>query len=260
MAKLFKDFNKDTKDLLSKNYQEAGSWKVESKGKAGDKTWVINPTADAKGISVDVDYNMKEYNLKTKTNLASNGNVKPKITWEQKGHKVETTVMSLSADAKFEIVYEGVLGDLAAYDKVTRDGCEAGVSYPVGPIAVGGSANFAFGKGLKSWSAGARWAQDGRVVNFTTTGLKTFTTGVYSPLVVAGHKAVVAAQIDCGGGKFKATVGTEAALCCFKLRVKATNAGDVSFAVIKEFADKWKAAVSMNLNECCKFGVLLTRE
>lgn len=271
MAKQFKDFNKEAKDLLTKNYPAAGTWKIEAKEKGGDRTFVLSPTADWKGASkaslaVDIDYNMKEYALKTKTNVNANGNVKPKVTYDCcPGHKIEATLNSLSADSDFEITYEGAVAGALVYDKVTKTQAEAQLAYPVGPVVVGASVVFAYEKGLKSWGVGARYSDKMFTASLVTKDLKTYTTAVYAPLSISGNKILVGAQVDCGHNKCDVTVGAEANLACCcgidaKLRVKATQAGAVSLSVIRKFVNNWTATIAVEVKDVTKFGVQLTRE
>lgn len=271
MAKHFKDFTKEAKDLLSKNYAAPEAWKIESKEKGPDRTFVLSPVADFKApnkgvLSVDVDYNLKDLKLKTKTNITSTGAVKPKVTYDfAPNQKVEATLMQLSAQSDFEIVYEGVVQGAMFYDKVTKTRAEGAVAYPVIPaLTVGGSLTWSLKESqLESWSVGARYVDPRAIVSLVAKDLKTFTTAVYVP-VPATCKALLSAITTCGNGVFSFEVGAEGKLNELgfdaTVRAKVNQKGEVSFALIKKFVGNWTAAVSTTTKDVTKFGVQLTRE
>lgn len=270
MSKQFKDFNKEAKDLIGKNFPAAGSWKVEAKEKAADKTVTVSTVAEAnaKGasISADVDYNMKEFSLDTKTTFTHDGKIKPKVTYKPaKGHKIEASLKALSADADFDIVYEGDLSGALVTDKINKKSAEVQVAYPVlANLSVGASATYAFSKGLAGWSAGARFTQNGIVGSVVTKDLKTYTTGVFFPVKLSCCTVKTAVQTDCGNGKCDIVAAAEAPLSCINVpltaRVKVTK--DMAWAVsaLAKLANGWTAIVSVQSKDCCKVGVQLTRE
>eukprot|EP00672_Neobodo_designis_P021789 CAMPEP_0174830288 /NCGR_PEP_ID=MMETSP1114-20130205/2432_1 /TAXON_ID=312471 /ORGANISM="Neobodo designis, Strain CCAP 1951/1" /LENGTH=270 /DNA_ID=CAMNT_0016064079 /DNA_START=61 /DNA_END=873 /DNA_ORIENTATION=+ len=270
MAKQFKDFNKEAKDLLTKNFPAGGSWKFEAKEKAADKTVTVSTTAEyakAAALSADVDYNMKEFQLDTKTTFTHDGAVKPKITYKPAaGHKIEASLKGLSVDADFEIVYEGNLSGALVMDKITKKQGEVQVAYAVGNVAVGAGATYAFAKGLAGWSAGVRFVQAGITGSVVTKDAKTYTTGLYYPLKLSCCTVKTAVQVDCGHDKCNVVVGAEAPLnCCnLPLTVRAKVAQDMTFAVslIKKLANNWTAVVSVQYKKdgLSKAGVQLTRE
>jgi len=267
--KLFKDFNKDTKDLLTKQFVAAGEWKFESKIKPEDSTFILNPGFEAKGakapvVTVDVDYNVKELGLKTKTTLYNQGSIKPKVTYEKGCLKAELTVDNIvaAADSAVELTLEGVcpLTGSSLFSKTTKKATEGQISYAAGPITVGAGVVVGFGKGLEKWSAGARGTYQGFIVNVTTAQLKTYTTGVYAPVKIGDFNVKVGAQVDCGHEQFNLTAGLETAFKDVTIKAKATQACDVTVALVRKFADKYTAAVTLNLASIPKFGLTLTRE
>lgn len=267
MAKHFKDFNKEVKDFLTKNYEKSGEWKIENKTKCTeDKTLWVNPKADAKGISVDVEFNVKEYNIKTKTNV-SNGKVAPKVTYECCDHKVDVGVDKLASDAKYEVEYEGTVAGAKLYDKLTPKDFTCGVGYKVAKFCqVGASATIALpSPKLSTYSFGARYLDDdGRQLTLLAKDLKHYTTGAIFPLPeIAGVKAKLGAQVDCGHKEFTYAVGLEFPCLLVKdatWKLKVNEKMEASAALLLKLNDKWKAAISTTCAECCKFGVSFTRE
>ena len=270
MAKQFKDFNKEAKDLLTKNYPVGGTWKFEAKEKAADRTPTVSTTADwsAKGanLSADLEYNMKEFALDTKTTFTQDGAVKPKITYKPAaGHKVEASLKGLSADADFEIVYEGNLSGALVMDKITKKAAEVQVAYAVSNFSVGAGATYAFNKGLAGWSAGVRFVQAGITGSVVTKDAKTYTTGLYYPLKLSCCTVKTAVQVDCGNGKSNVVVGAEAPLACcnlpLTLRAKVAQDASCAVSVIKKLANNWTAVLSVQYKgSVSKVGVQLTRE
>jgi hypothetical protein len=88
----FRDFNKDVKELLIKNYSKPGNWSLESKLKGGDI--VVNPKADNKGVNVDVEFKCPR-GVDVKVNANGNGDIKPNVTYKKDGHKVELAFKAL---------------------------------------------------------------------------------------------------------------------------------------------------------------------
>jgi hypothetical protein len=273
-TKQFKDFSKESKDLLTKNFPVPGSWKVEVKGKGGDREPILSQvnaiySEKVKGIDVDVDYNLKQFNLKTKTNVNAAGIIKPKVTYEPAvGHKVEATLNSLSVDSDFELAYEGEFAaGVAVHDKVTKKGGMIQAAYPLGNVTVGASVAYAFQSGLINWAAGFRYADKNLTAGFSTTDLKTYNTHVFFPFTcpLTGCKLLSAAAVDCGHNKWSGAATVEAPLECLGLpktsaRVKLTNDLAATVSLITKVAQNWTAVVTVNVQNVTKFGVQLTRE
>ena len=249
----FGDFNKETKDLLTKNYAEKGAWKVESKGKGPEKTCIFNPTAaSGKGISMDVEFNMKPF--KTKTNITEAGVVKPKVTYEAKPHKVEASVVCCAPSGKgkgaFDALYEFKNDKVLAsfkYD-ATKGNVEHFNSVAVGSgLSLGSGVTYNLEKPdvAKNWNFGVYYAAHGLVANFTTKALNSWTVGATAPVncPLTGKKINAAFQID---NNLKWTAGGEGP--CFscpdaKLRLKVNQDFTVGFAWIRKVAGGWKAAI-----------------
>lgn len=258
MAPLFKDFAKDAKDLVEKNYTDAGAWKVESKYKGGDCDVFINPQVSHGEVSVDVEYNCKTYGLKTKTSVSKKG-FDPTVTYEKDGHKVEVVVH------KHEVSYEFKSGALTVNDKLSAAAVSAGVAYDVAAgVTVGAEVEYDLkGHALQSWSAGALYKSTLFTAAVTTRALKHYVTGVVVPVDVAAIpnlKFVVFS--DCSHTGTKVNVGTE--FGCpfgtgFTLRAKVDKSLKVSFAAIRKFADGWKAAFSFD-STFKGVGVYIVRE
>lgn len=265
----FGDFNKETKDLLTKNYTEKSAWKVESKNKGPEKTFIWNPTAaSGKGISLDVEYNAKP--IKTKTNITEKGVIKPKVTYEAKPHKVEGSVTLNAGEGKgmpFDATYEFKNSQVVA--NVKYDSAKGNVehfnSVSVGSgISVGSGLTYNLNKPdiAKNWNFGVYYAANGLVANFTTTALSKWTVGANYPLNISGTKINTAFQLD---NKFAWTLGGEGP--CFncpdaKLRLKVNQDFTVGFAWIRKVAGGWKAAIGGDVKTDGKvqWGTTLTLE
>jgi hypothetical protein len=253
----YKDFNKEPKDLLTKNFQDAAKWKVESKFKGPKDTVYVNPQASNDGVNVDVEYNLSSCPTKLKLNV--NPDLKAKLTTTYEGFgKLEASV----TDAlDYEVSFENKFGDISVNDKLTKKAFEAGLAFAAAKFcSVGAGIVYNLEKSALAWSAGARYSQKGLIVDVVTNNLQTYTTGVQVQQKVAGKDLTVAAQVDCGKG-FKGTVGVEmACILCAKntVRIRVDNSMKWALVYIAKLSDNWKAAVSVDAK--LKPGVLLTRE
>ena len=243
----YKDFNKDVKDLLTKNFSEEGKWKVETKFKGGKDTLFVNPQGTNAGLSVDVEYNPSCCGAKVKVNVAPKNALKLTASYEDKGHKVEVVT---DKDLAYEVSYEGKVAGFALNDKLTGKEVDAGVSYGVAKhCQVGAGVTFGLKDSSLKWSAGARYADAGRLVTLQTFQLQKYLTGVYLPLTVLGKKATVGAQVDCGHNAFAVTAGLEIPCILFpnnNLRVRVTDKLAWAAAYIAKFPNSWKAAISVD--------------
>lgn len=253
----YKDFNKEPKDLLTKNFQDAAKWKVESKFKGPKDVVYVNPQASNDGVNVDVEYNVSSCATKLKLNV--NPDLKTKLTTTYEGFgKLEAAV----TDAlDYEVSFENKFGNIAVNDKLTKKAFEGGVSFAAAKAcSVGAGIVYNLEKSALTWSAGARYAQKGVIVDVVTNNLQTYTTGLQFQQKIADRDVTIAAQVDCGKG-FKGTVGVETAcLLCNKntVRVRVDNAAKWALVYIAKLSDNWKAAVSIDAK--LKPGLLLTRE
>lgn len=244
----FKDFNKDVKDLLTKNYTDAGVWKAEGKLKGPKDQLFINVNgASAGAVNIDAEYNPSGCGAKVKVNVDPALAWKLTASYEEKGHKVEVVT---DKAFNYEVSYDGKLAGVAINEKLTTKGVEGGVSYGVAKhCEVGAGVNYSFKNSSLSWVLGARYACNKYLVNLQTTQLQKYLTGLSLPVNVAGKTATVAAQVECGKGAFAATVGGE--LPCFlvpgnALRVRVTDKLAWSVAYIAKLPNSIKAAVSFD--------------
>lgn len=256
---LFKDFRKDVKDLLTKNYTDAGTWKLESKFKGPKDTVFINPQAGPKGVALDVEYTLSACPTKLKLNLTPACDAKLTATYDEKGQKAEVVVEKTGA---FEAVLEGKVATASINTKFTAKAAEFGVAVPtISNLALGAGATYAFAGSAVNWTAGARWSDSRFTLSVLTAGLKTYTTSLLVPVAIQGFKETLAAEVECGGGNFKWTVGADmACILCNKntLRLRVDNNFKWALAYVAKFADGWKAAVTVDA--ALKPGLTLTHE
>eukprot|EP00742_Colponemidia_sp_Colp-10_P012076 GILJ01013506.1.p1 GENE.GILJ01013506.1~~GILJ01013506.1.p1 ORF type:complete len:263 (-),score=80.07 GILJ01013506.1:174-962(-) len=254
---LFKDFHKETSDLLSKYYLTGGKWKVESKLKGGKDTVFVNPTATNDGVSADVEYKSSAQPISVKANVAPSGVKKVTVTYEQGIHKVEVA-SDIKGDAP-EISYEQKNAKFTVSDKLTKKNAEAFASYKATDfLTVGAGATYAYSTKALGYKVNARFAQKGLIAD-VATDLKTISTGISYPLIVANKKVATAAEIVYGIDKkdLKAVAGAE--ISCFvfpknALRFKVDNKLNAAVAYIAKLPG-WTAAISTTQD--LKFGLNL---
>jgi hypothetical protein len=271
MPVYYKDFDKDVKDLLTKQFvgKDGPVWKVESKVKGPKDQVYINPIADGKGVTVDVQYDCGTCGLKTKANVDSNLNIKPKFTYEVGAHKIEASTTSDVRDLNYEVTYDMKEKGYSGSIKVTPRNLEGAAVISVAHHCVVGfgAVHDLTGKAALSWSLGTRYNMQGAIVHALTTALKTYDVGVLKTVNLIGQPCTVAAQYK-HSAKPEIIVGLETAcvLCpmigihgnVLKLRVNSNL--NVGVAIIRKFADNWKAALSYEYGPKVQFGLLLTRE
>lgn len=267
---LFKDFNKTAKDLLTKNYQT--SWKLESKYKAADQALTVNPVADKDGVAVNIEYADKAAGVKGKFNVKEDLSVKPTVTYEKSGHKVELTITAPKVDTDFELTYEGQcpMTGSGLYMKATKGSVTDSISYNVtSDVTLGAGAAFDFkSKTLKDWSLGARYLVPACkcVVSFTTSRLTTFNFSAVGPVPVEvrGKKMIAAlsADFDKSFSDPVVTAGVEVpcpllSFSTLKAKVNNKMQATVSFLLA---TGSWKTAISADVASKPKVGVLITCE
>jgi len=255
----YKDFNKDIKDLLTKNYIDGGKWKIESKFKGPKDTLFINPQGGNSGVSADIEYNPSSCGAKLKLN------VNPALAWkltasfEEKGHKVEVVT---DKDLSYEVSYDGKVAGFAISEKLTTKEIDSGIAYAVAKhCSVGAGATVSLKDNSLKWSAGARYSDAGRLFTVQTVQLQKYLTGVSLPLTVAGKKFTAAAQVECAKGTFGATVGIDHPCCLVPgavARVRVTDKLAWAVAYLVKLPDNWKAAISIDAS--LKPGLTLTHE
>jgi len=264
----FKDFDKDVKDLLTKQYGTA--WKIESKFKGPKDTVFINPQADSKGVNVDVEYECANTGAKIKTNVNSNLAIKPKVTYENGAHKVEASTTGDVRDLDYELNYELKEKGFAAGLKLTKKAVDASAVVSVAHhCVVGGGVTYDLsGKAPLGYTLGARYNAKGTILNLSTAALKSFSIGALKGLTIAGQDATVASQVTYSSTKTDVVVGLEIPCLLspetstWKLRVNSQL--NVAVALIRKFGDSWKAALSYEYvqknNNALQFGLQLIRE
>lgn len=258
---LFKDFHKETSDLLSKFHMGAGKWKVESKLKGAKDTIFVNPTATNDGVTADVEYKMSAQPVAIKATVAPAGIKKVTATYDQGFQKFEVAT-DLKCDAP-EISYERKNAQFTTNEKITKKAVEAFASFKATDfLFVGAGASYTYSTKAISYQIRARFAQKGLIADVATADLKSFTTGVSYPLLVAGKKVSTAAEAIYNVDKkdLKITTGAETSCHFFgknSLRVKVDSKKNASVAYIARLPG-WTAAVSATQN--CQFGLNLVLE
>jgi hypothetical protein len=254
----FKDFNKDVKDMLTKNYTDAGVWKAEGKLKGPKDQLFINVNGSST-VNVDAEYNPSCCGAKVKVNVDPSLAWKVTASYEEKGHKVEVVT---DKALNYEVSYDGKLAGVAINEKLTKKGVECGVAYGVAKhCEVGAGVNYSFKESALKWTLGARYACCKYLVSIQTTQLEKYLTGLSLPVNFAGKTATVAAQVECGKGAFAATVGTEIPCPLLPgnaLRVRVTDKLAWSAAYIAKLPNSIKAAISVDAK--LKPGLTVTSE
>lgn len=258
----YKDFDKDVKDLLNKQYGSA--WKIESKFKGPkDSVW-INPMADSKGVTVDVEYDCSKTGLKLKASVNPELTVKPKVTYEVGGNKVEVSTQSDVRNLDYEVNYELKEKGFAASANLTKKAVKASAVVSVAHHCVVGAdvTHDLSGKNALGYTLGSRYNAKGTILNASTSAFKSFSVGVYKGLNIANKNVTTGAIVTYPNPKIQ--VGAEMpCLICPDQQVKFRINSDLQYAVavIRKFGDNWKAALSWeSTSKCCQFGLQLTRE
>ncbi|KAG5512121.1 hypothetical protein JKF63_07586 [Porcisia hertigi] len=270
---LFKDYNKATKDLLTKNFPAAGSWVMECKYKGPKDTFFINPKATSTGkVSADIEYV-----------AACNGGVKvtvtPDIMREIKatahytihGHKLEVALQRAKDKYRYEISHETCVAlskRASINEKITPENVELGMGVDVAPnCQVGCGAVYDIAAKACNWNVGCRYAQKGWEVAIRTNRCRTYHTSASLPFsfMLRGNKCTVraAVEVECGSTRREKGIAAVAGLesTCPALpanTIKARVDRDMNWALayIAKLADGWTACVSMDRN--MKIGVLMT--
>jgi len=269
MPVLFKDLEKEASDQLTKQFigKDGTTWKVESKYKGAWDTLFINPQADGRGVTVDVEYNVKAANLKTKTNVSTALVIKPKVTIENGAHKVEVSTKGDVRDFDYEATYELKEKTFAANVKVTPKAAEGFATVSVAHhCVVGGGIDYDLTGGAKSplaWAAGARYNRPGTTASLITRNLQTFSVALRQKFDLFGKEAHAAALVAQSKSGLEYAFGLEHG--CFlgtgsHLKFRINNKYAIGAAIVKDFGDGWKAALGWESTNLDKFGLLLTRE
>lgn len=255
----FKDYGKEVKDLLSKNYQSAGAWKLESKTKGKPGQLIVNPNASNDGINADFEYKLTDYPASFKVNLNPKFETKLTTTYTRPDiGKIEATVDSERA---VTTAYEGKHGKVAVNATGTKSAVSGGLSFGANEnLALGAGATYNIDSRAINWTAGARYFQDGAIAAVTTADLKTYQTSVQYPFKFSDYSGTVAASVECGSGKFAATAGLEIPCVLIKgnrVRVRVNNNRKWAASYIYDLKN-WTASVT--IDDSLKPGLLFTYE
>ncbi|KPA74951.1 putative mitochondrial voltage-dependent anion-selective channel [Leptomonas pyrrhocoris] len=170
MATLYKDYSKDTKDLLTKNFSAAGDWKIENKAKATKGNYAVGTASNARGdVTVDVEGLTADGACYGKLSLTPKElhDIKASLRAENyRGNKVEAILTKKGASLKdfsFEVNHETLQplanGRLRVNDKVTDKAVELGLSIAaVDGVQLGCGATYNFKAQTCNWSAACRAA------------------------------------------------------------------------------------------------------
>jgi hypothetical protein len=273
---LFKDFNKDVKDLLTKNLN-VNEWKLEFKSKAPLDQLFVVPIVENGVMSLDAHFNCTQTGLQTKTRISQDCVFKPEITYDSGDHKLKLkqgglkcpcsgdgTVIKGGVTTEYEYNANGLsLNDEIAWS--SKPVITAGAAYEIAPKAfVGLGLTFDLGKSaLTKWSAGARYTHDGWLqVNATYDNKGVVTVGALETFgeVLCAKNVKVATQFATDGSGL--TVGTEFFCTVTQGTVRTRwsqkcNGVVVSWA--KTLAQNWRFAV--NYDVCKKnYGLVITRD
>jgi len=196
--------------------------------------------------------------------------VKPKVTFEHGGNKVEVSTLGDVRDLDYEVNYELKEKGYAASAKLTKKAVDASAVVSVAHHCVVGAGvtHDLSGKNALSYTLGTRYNAQGAIFNFSTQALKSFTIGALKGLTISGRKVTVAAEVKLNGGKTSVVAGTEfPCLLCPEsntIKVRVNSQLDVAVAVTRKFADSWKASLGWEYTQTstnfCQFGLQLVRE
>jgi hypothetical protein len=268
-AVLVKDFNKSSKDMLTKNFQAGGAWKVESKLKPAQKEITINPVADTKSVVVNVEWADKSLGLTSKVAVSPDMTIVPTITYTKNGHKVESKLAK-----NFEVTYEGALAGLALYAKVNQKAVSDAVSYKVNDaLTVGVSSDFSVAeKKISGYAVAVQYKMPvvSKPLVTLSTNFKKFDLSATAalPVIVKGKNVMgtVAASIDLAKFKASKEIAIDAAVeskCLFvpgaTIKAKINNKLDAAIAYVVD-TGAWKVALSSALSKKPQVGLLVTRE
>lgn len=278
----FKDYNKETKDLLTKNTAEGKKaapgqfpstiWKVESKLKpTSANPVVVNPIGDEKGVTANVEFIVDQVpGLKGKLTLKPNEcPTKPTVTYGFSGKKVEASLDSCKSIGGYEVTYEDKQKAYALIAKLDSKKVNAETSIPVASgVEVGVSVDLALATKAVSVSGGVRYqCCKNTIFNLTTAQGNKFVLGATAPIPgveLAGKNVTAAVQVDFERSKnafdlaagFAGQVPSCPCNSSFKFKINKNLA--MSFSHFVELAG-WKVASTFDVKDK-KVGVVVTRE
>lgn len=267
----YKDFGKETKDLLTKNVAEgkpnkedkgfpAPVWKVESKLKVKKGCVVVNPVADSKSVSANVEYSCCD-GVKVKLNVKPDYKAwKPTASYEVSGRKVEVSTASITQFAVGDVTVEDKQKSYAAIVKVSRDDkgdvkANVEAAAPIIPdVSAGASLELPLTGAKKyntsKWSAGLRYQPcKSTVFGFGLSALDSvdiFGTGAVPSFQLEGKPVNVGAVVTVKRDKsWGAVVGATGKVpmcpCGSDWKVKVDSRSNVSVSQIMACSG-WKVS------------------
>nr|CCD13835.1 unnamed protein product [Trypanosoma congolense IL3000] len=259
---LYKDFHKDAKDLLTKNYSSSGKWKLESKFEGPKDRLIVNPTVTSDGVlTTDLEYSVSKCGAAFKASyLPTTSDITGTVTYQRRDHKVEGVA---SKGGKYEVSHEGnIHGLVSVHEKLTNNLLEVGLSTAVAPhCSVGcGAAYRLDGKSGCDWTAACRYARPGYTAAVRTNKLLTYTTSVTARVPECPHRVVLGAEVVCGRGQaWTGVLGVEVDCLVVKgnvLKARLNKELDWAFSYIAKLVDNWSVAVTVDKR--LKPGFLIT--
>ncbi|KAK7199010.1 voltage-dependent anion-selective channel [Novymonas esmeraldas] len=191
MATLYKDFSKDSKDLLTKNFTNGGDWKIENKAKAAKGDYAVATTSTARGdVTVEVEgltrdgaaygklsFTPKDLNDVKATVRAENFmNYRIEAIIAHKGATLSDTTIELNS----QTVKPFANGRVSVHDKLTQRALEVALSVAaVEGVQLGCGTKYDLKSQTLGWTAGCRLAaRNGIIVTAQTDQLRSYTADV----------------------------------------------------------------------------------
>jgi hypothetical protein len=281
MATLFKDFDREVNDLLTKNVKAPGTWGLETKNKPLDRQIVVNPKYDSKavsasdnGLALEVLFNDDKNKLETTTKIHSNLQVDPKVVYKGiscQRFEVSTVNAAELCPGNLTAEYQGNSNDKgAAWNLLySQRSFKAGLTacIPNTPLQIGGTACFCLeSKSISGWAVGAR----GNSAKHSVTGAVTLAndkvglTAMHSHTIKDMHvKFGAAVNVACANKAVcvKAAAEFEDPFKIVDLvRVMCTNSCAVTVTVAKTVANNWTAYLTVAKGPCFNVGVSIVHE
>lgn len=276
MTTLYKDFGKDSKDLIQKNVNSAGVWKIEQKAKARKGDYAVATNANSKGdISVDVEYaSVAGGNVKISLTPKDLKDIKATLQAENyRGHKLEA-IVSHKGDALKDWTVEVTQQTVQALvgnrvhvnSSLNAKAADVGVSVGLGRgVYVGGGCTLDRKSKTCAWTTGCRWVPaTGSMVSLRMQGCQSILGDVMAPLKLhANFQPVVAVQAiyNTRSKSWTAVAGVETKCksllpnASVKARVNERLEWVVSY--VAKLNGNWTLSVSLDKNR--KTGLTLTQ-
>ncbi|KAG5488192.1 hypothetical protein LSCM4_08171 [Leishmania orientalis] len=191
MPTLYKDYNKGSKELLTKHFAKGGEWRIENKGSALKGSYAITTTSKTgDDVSIDVEGVSESGACYGKLTFTPRdfSDIKATVRIEDlHNHRVEANIQhkgpslcAISAEVSHQTV-RPVAGDrLSINDKFTQKTVELALSMAaVDGLQVGCGTTYDLKSKTVEWAAGCRLeAKKGLVLTAQTTQLRSFTADV----------------------------------------------------------------------------------